>query len=68
VTLPLPPSITDAQRELLEERAAILEFDAGMGRNEAEFKALLMVTRGSPLTQAVLEFDAKEKSRQRSER
>jgi hypothetical protein len=34
---------TEAQRENFEERAAILEYDAGMTRAEAEAKALKMV-------------------------
>lgn len=38
----LPP-MTDAQRELWEERSAILEFDAGLSRPEAEREALRMV-------------------------
>jgi hypothetical protein len=34
---------TEAQRENFEERSAILEYDAGMTRAEAEAKALKMV-------------------------
>jgi hypothetical protein len=34
---------TESQREEYEERAAILEYDAGMTRAEAEAKALKMV-------------------------
>lgn len=32
--------MTDVDRESYEERAAILEFDAGMGRTEAEEEAM----------------------------
>jgi pyrroline-5-carboxylate reductase len=35
--------MTDDQREEFEERAAILEFDAGMTREEAERVAMQMV-------------------------
>lgn len=36
--------MTDDQREAYEERAAILEFDADISREEAEKAALAMVT------------------------
>ena len=36
--------MTDDQREAYEERAAILEFDAGMSRADAEKMAAKMVT------------------------
>jgi hypothetical protein len=46
---PLEPDVAhavakfdEAARELFEERAAILEFDAGMPRSDAERKALAM--------------------------
>lgn len=32
--------MTDTEQELFEERAAIMEFDGGMSREEAERKAL----------------------------
>ena len=35
--------MTDDQQEAFEERAAILEFDAGMNRSEAERLAAQMV-------------------------
>ena len=35
--------MTEDQREDYEERAAILEFDAGMSRTEAEQEAMLML-------------------------
>ena len=38
----LPP-MTEAQRDLWEERSSILEFDAGLSREEAERAALRMV-------------------------
>ena len=34
---------TEAQRENFEERSAILEYDAGMTRSEAEAKAMELV-------------------------
>jgi hypothetical protein len=36
-------SLTDAEREDYEERAAILEHDAGMSRTIAEYEALKAV-------------------------
>jgi hypothetical protein len=39
--------VTDDQREAYEERAGILEFDAGMAREEAERAAMAMVLRGA---------------------
>ena len=39
--------MNDDQREEFEERAAILEFDAGMTREEAERLAMEMVLRGA---------------------
>jgi hypothetical protein len=38
-----PSSLTDAEREDYEERAAILEHEAGMGRSVAEAEALRAV-------------------------
>ena len=35
--------MTDDDREAYEERAAILEFDAGMSRDEAEKEAMLQL-------------------------
>jgi hypothetical protein len=35
--------VTDDQQEAFDERAAILEFDAGMNRSEAELLAAQMV-------------------------
>ena len=35
--------MTEAQREQFEERAAILEFDAGLSRDEAEKRAREMM-------------------------
>lgn len=35
--------MTDDDREAYEERAAILEFDAGMSRTEAEREAMRML-------------------------
>ena len=35
--------MTDDDREAYEERAAILEFDAGMSRTEAEREAMLQI-------------------------
>lgn len=40
-------SMTDDQREQYEERAGILEFCAGMTREEAERVAMEMVLRGA---------------------
>lgn len=40
-------TLTPNQREAYEERAAILEYDAGMSRKEAERKALEMVKQES---------------------
>lgn len=37
--------MTDIYRELFEERAAIMEFDGGMSREEAERKAGEIVKR-----------------------
>jgi hypothetical protein len=37
---------TEAQRENFEERAAILEYDAGMTRAEAEAMAIKLVEGG----------------------
>lgn len=37
--------LTDYERELFEERAAIMEFDGGLERSEAERKALAEVIR-----------------------
>jgi hypothetical protein len=39
--------MTDDQREQYEERAGILEFCAGMTREEAERAAMEMVLRGA---------------------
>jgi len=39
--------VTDDQLEAYEERAGILEFDAGMTREEAERVATQMVLRGA---------------------
>jgi len=39
--------VTEDQREAYEERAGILEFCAGMTREEAERVAMEMVLRGS---------------------
>lgn len=39
--------MTDDQLEAYEERAGILEFDAGMTREEAERVATQMVLRGA---------------------
>lgn len=38
--------MNDDQREAYEERAGILQFEAGMTREEAERVALQMVLRG----------------------
>lgn len=38
-------ALNEHQREVFEERAAILEFDAGLDRNVAEALALLEVIR-----------------------
>ena len=40
----LPP-LTEAQRSAWEERSAILEFDAGLSRAEAEREALRLVLK-----------------------
>jgi hypothetical protein len=50
---PLPPVPTLAQRDQYEERAAILEFEAGMTREEAERWAAHWCY-GTPLTQIPL--------------
>ncbi len=42
------PQMTDDQREAFEERAAILEFCAGLERAEAERQALAMLPTSSP--------------------
>ena len=39
----LPEELTDEQREDYEERAAIMEFDGGLSRSEAEKKAMLRI-------------------------
>lgn len=39
------PTLSEDEREAFEERAAILEFDAGMTREEAETLALEAVIR-----------------------
>ena len=39
--------MTDDQREAYEERAGILQFEAGMTREEAERVAMEMVLRGA---------------------
>ena len=38
-----PYDLNDLEIDLFEERAAIMEFDAGLPREVAEFKALLAV-------------------------
>ena len=50
---PTPPILTPNQREDYEERAAILEFEAGFTREEAE-KWAAHWCLGVPLTQPVL--------------
>jgi hypothetical protein len=40
--------LTPEQREHFEERAAIIEFDAGVPREEAERRAILAVLQPSP--------------------
>lgn len=39
------PALTEDEREAFEERAAILEYDAGMTRDQAERLALEAVIR-----------------------
>ena len=36
----MPDDLTDNERDMYEERAAIYEYDAGLSRREAERKAL----------------------------
>lgn len=49
ITRPLPVYFDDpATQEAFDERAAILEFDAGLSRKEAERRALLLVSQKNP--------------------
>lgn len=43
--MPLPPDTPPHLRDAYEERAAILEYDAGMPRAEAERAAEMMIRR-----------------------
>jgi hypothetical protein len=47
--------MTDDDREAYEERAAILEFDAGMSRQEAEQEAMRQV---GIVPEDLIEFEA----------
>ena len=49
--------MTEAQRSLYEERSAILEFDAGLSRSEAEREARRLVL--GERTQGELDLDEK---------
>lgn len=46
--------MTDDQREAYEERAGILQFEAGMTREEAERLAMIEVSRASQGTPATV--------------
>ena len=39
--------MTEAQREAYEERAAIMEYDGGLSREQAEAEAYRIVTEGA---------------------
>ena len=43
--MPKAPTTSDDRRMLIEERAAIMEFDGGMPRADAELKARLDVAQ-----------------------
>lgn len=40
-------NLTSSERDLFEERAAIMEFDGGLPRDAAEARALLVVLAGT---------------------
>lgn len=51
-TVPAPANVIPLDREAYEERAAIMEFDGGLPRNEAEQKALALAIRSAELQAA----------------
>jgi len=54
--------LDDAQREAFEERAAIIEFDAGLQRAHAECLALLsLLTRDPTALSRIRDFRSTEK-------
>ena len=54
ILIPFLQALTEGQREVFEERAAILEFEAGLDRPLAEALAMLEVIRqhGWPLPES----------------
>jgi hypothetical protein len=46
-----------AVREWWEERAAIMEFDAGLSRDEAEREAFLVVMQPNPIRDVGLDYE-----------
>jgi|GEM_PF-5517224 len=52
-----PRSWSEGDREWWEERAAILEYDAGMTRDEAENEAFLLMLTPNPMREIGMDYE-----------